>query len=100
MRLGYAIFTVATLSFLGFGVQPPAPDWGLRSTSTTACQRRHWWPSLFPALAIATLVISVNLMADGMRRPSSDERAAPAASGGRPALELDDLDVGYRVRGI
>ena len=35
VRLGYAIFTVATLSFLGFGVQPPSPDWGCRCSSTT-----------------------------------------------------------------
>ena len=67
MRLGYAIFTVATLSFLGFGIQPPSPDWGLRSPRTTALiSGGFWWPVLFPALAIASLVVGVNLIADGM----------------------------------
>ena len=35
VRLGYAIFAVATLSFIGFGIQPPSPDWGLRSRRAT-----------------------------------------------------------------
>jgi peptide/nickel transport system permease protein len=67
VRLGYAIFTIATLSFLGFGIQPPAPDWGLQIfESYGLISADIWWPSLFPALAIASLVISVNLTADGI----------------------------------
>jgi peptide/nickel transport system permease protein len=68
VRLGYAIFTVATLSFLGFGIQPPTPDWGLQiSESYTLLAGGYWWTALFPALAIATLVIGVNLIADGIQ---------------------------------
>jgi peptide/nickel transport system permease protein len=67
VRLGYAIFTIATLSFLGFGIQPPAPDWGLQIfESYGLISANIWWPSLFPALAIASLVVSVNLTADGI----------------------------------
>jgi peptide/nickel transport system permease protein len=67
VRLGYAIFTVASLSFLGFGIQPPAPDWGLQIFEHYGLiSGGYWWPVLFPALAIATLVIGVNMLADGI----------------------------------
>ncbi len=67
VRLGYAIFTVATLSFLGFGIQPPAPDWGLQVYEHYGLiSGGYWWPVLFPALAIAILVVGVNLIADGI----------------------------------
>jgi peptide/nickel transport system permease protein len=69
VRLGYAIFTAATLSFLGFGIQPPAPDWGLQiKENYIVINAGYWWPTLFPALAIASLVISVNLISDGLAR--------------------------------
>lgn len=67
VRLGYAIFAIATLSFLGFGIQPPAPDWGRQIFEHYALiNGGYWWPSLFPALAIASLVVAVNLVADGL----------------------------------
>ncbi len=66
VRLGYAIFAVATLSFLGFGIQPPSPDWGLSvATNYGMIGGGFWWTVLFDALAIATLVVGVNLVADG-----------------------------------
>jgi peptide/nickel transport system permease protein len=69
VRLGYAIFAIATLSFLGFGVQPPAPDWGVQiKENYIVVNGGYWWPTLFPALAIASLVISVNLISDGFTR--------------------------------
>lgn len=68
VRLGYAIFTVATLSFIGFGIQPPSPDWGLSiSTNYGLIGGGYWWTVLFDALAIASLVIGVNLTADGIQ---------------------------------
>jgi peptide/nickel transport system permease protein len=68
VRLGYAIFTVATLSFLGFGIQPPTPDWGLQiAESYGLIGGGFWWTALFPAVAIATLVVGVNLIADGIQ---------------------------------
>jgi peptide/nickel transport system permease protein len=67
VRLGYAIFVAAGLSFLGFGIQPPAPDWGVQvNENYGVISGGFWWPVLFPSLAIATLVIGVNLIADGV----------------------------------
>lgn len=67
VRLGYAIFTVLALAFLGFGIEPSVPDWGLSISQHYAYLTGDvWWPVLFPALAIASLVIGVNLLADGI----------------------------------
>lgn len=68
VRLGYAIFAVATLSFLGFGIQPPSPDWGLSiSNNYGLISGGYWWTVLFDALAIGSLVVGVNLAADGVK---------------------------------
>ncbi len=68
VRFGYAIFTVATLSFLGVGIQPPSADWGLTvSEEYTNMISGVWWPTLFPALAIASTVVAVNLIADSLQ---------------------------------
>jgi peptide/nickel transport system permease protein len=71
VRLGYAIFTIATLSFLGFGIQPPTSDWGAdisQANQFSPIQAGYWWPTLFPALAIASLVISINLITDSIEQ--------------------------------
>ena len=70
VRLGYAIFAVAGLTFLGFGVQPPSPDWSLQISEnyTLLAGGSYWWTVLFPALAIASLVVGVNLIADGLQQ--------------------------------
>lgn len=68
IRLGYAIFTVATLSFLGFGIQPPSPDWGLAiAENYPLIAGGAWWTVVFDAVATASLVVGVNLLADGVR---------------------------------
>ncbi len=66
IRLGYAIFTSATLSFLSFGIQEPSPDWGLTISIGRVYLQAAPWMVLFPALALATLVVAVNLVADGL----------------------------------
>lgn len=69
VRLGYAIFTVLALSFLGFGVDPSIPDWGLAISQHYGFLTGDiWWPVLFPALAIASLVVGVNLFADAIKQ--------------------------------
>ncbi|HTI03465.1 MAG TPA: ABC transporter permease [Acidisoma sp.] len=66
VRLGYAIFTVASLSFLGLGIQPPSPDWGLSiSQNYGLIGGGYWWTVLFYALSIGSLVVGVNLAAEG-----------------------------------
>ena len=68
VRLGYAVFTMAGLAFIGFGTQPGSPDWG-----RTIFEERSsllsdvWWPSLVPALALASLVVAINLVADAVQ---------------------------------
>ncbi len=68
VRVGYAIFTVATLAFLGLGADDvTVADWGTDiSQSYDLVKAGQWWPSIFPALAIAILVIGVNLIADSL----------------------------------
>jgi peptide/nickel transport system permease protein len=67
VRIGYAIFAVATLSFLGLGPPLPTPDWGADIYANySLISAGYWWETLFPALAIASLIIGVNLIADGV----------------------------------
>jgi peptide/nickel transport system permease protein len=67
VRLGYAVFTIVTLSFLGFGIQPPSANWGLEiATNFGQVAAGYWWEVLFDALAIASLVIGVNMIANSI----------------------------------
>jgi peptide/nickel transport system permease protein len=68
IRLAYSIFTSATLSFLSLGVQQPSPDWGLSIALGRVYVATAPWIVLFPALALATLVIAVNLVADALKQ--------------------------------
>jgi peptide/nickel transport system permease protein len=66
-RLAAAIFAAATLSFLGLGIQQPSPDWGLSVALGRVFLQTAPWIVLFPALALATLVIATTAVADGLR---------------------------------
>jgi peptide/nickel transport system permease protein len=71
LRVGYAIFAMGTLGFLGLGIPPPSPDWG----SMVAKGREFIltgspWAALWPSVAIASLVVGLNLLADGLREES------------------------------
>lgn len=69
LRLGYAVFSTATLSFLGFGIQPPSPDWGLAiAENYPLLVGGMWWTVLFDALATASLVIGTHLFAESLQR--------------------------------
>jgi peptide/nickel transport system permease protein len=72
IRFGYAVFTAATLSFLGVGVQPPSADWGLTVASERGNLQTAPWTVLGPAIALASLVVGVNLIADSVRRTLQD----------------------------
>jgi len=71
LRVGYAIFAIGTLGFLGLGLPPPTPDWGGMINDA----RKYIWTNplgvLWPALAIASLVVGLNLLADGLREEST-----------------------------
>jgi len=68
VRFSYGIFLVASLGFLGVGVRPPTPDWGLMVKEARIYVRLAPWSLAFPAAAISLLVIGVNLAADGLKR--------------------------------
>jgi peptide/nickel transport system permease protein len=71
LRVGYAIFAMGTLGFLGLGLPPPSPDWGsMVAKGRTYILAGHVWTALWPAVAIASLVIGLNLLADGLREES------------------------------
>jgi peptide/nickel transport system permease protein len=68
LRFSYAIFLVASLGFLGVGVQPPNPNWGLMVNEARPHINQLPWALFFPAAAIAIVVVGVNLMADGVKK--------------------------------
>lgn len=71
LRVGYAIFAIGTLGFLGIGLPPPDPDWGNMVNEARRNIFSNQWAVVWPAVAIATLVIGLNLFADGLREELS-----------------------------
>ena len=67
LDIGGIILTTAGLSFIGFGAQPPTPEWGLMVSDGRRFLMEQWWIATFPALAIMFLVLGFNLMGDGVR---------------------------------
>ncbi len=72
LRLGYTTVAITTLTFLGLGLQPPDPDWGLmiKEASSTALVFKFSYMLLVPALSVSSLILGFNLMADGLREMS------------------------------
>ena len=68
VRLSYAILLASSLGFLGLGVQPPSPDWGLMISESRRFITVAPWVALTPAVAVASLVVGVNLFTDGLRQ--------------------------------
>jgi peptide/nickel transport system permease protein len=67
LDVGYAILFTSSLSFLGLGAQPPAPEWGAMMTDARGFLRDYWWYPTFPGLALALTVLGFNLLGDGLR---------------------------------
>lgn len=67
LRLAGAIFSAASLSFLGFGAQPPTPEWGAIVSAARHQLRDAWWISTFSGFAIMITVLSINVLGDGLR---------------------------------
>jgi peptide/nickel transport system permease protein len=70
LRVGYAIFSLGTLGFLGLGLPPPNPDWGGMVQAGHAHIFTNPWSVIWPTLAISTLVVGLSLLADGLREES------------------------------
>ncbi|TIT14792.1 MAG: ABC transporter permease [Mesorhizobium sp.] len=74
-RLGYAFFSIATLSFLGLGIQPPSADWGLAVAEGYGfLTGGKWWVVVFNSAAIVSLVMATNLIAQGIGAFENSER--------------------------
>ena len=67
IRVAFAVMLFATLSFLGLGAQPPAPEWGLMVAEARRFMHLSPWMILWPSLAIALVAIGFNLLGDGLR---------------------------------
>lgn len=67
LSLAAAILMTATLSFLGLGAQPPSPDWGLAINQNRVYLESAWWTAVFPALAVGSLVVAAQLIADNIK---------------------------------
>ncbi|NQT72239.1 MAG: ABC transporter permease [Chloroflexi bacterium] len=67
LNVGYVILLEASLSFLGVGVPPETPTWGLMVSDGKGVIATYWWISLFPGLAIMFLVLSLNFFGDWVR---------------------------------
>ena len=119
LRFSYGIFLVASLGYLGIGVQPPTPDWGMMVREARDASRLTPWALYFPAGAISLLVISINLTADGLKRGLQRTAGGltirarrrvirarrrsitdPVSSAASPALlSIDSLTASYAVGG-
>jgi peptide/nickel transport system permease protein len=68
LAMGYALLTMSALSFIGLGIQPPQSEWGsMTAEGAQYIVTGEWWLFLFPGLAIVLMVLSFNLVGDGLR---------------------------------
>ena len=68
LTMGYAILNAAGLSFIGLGVRPPTPEWGIMVAEGTAFMvSGQWWNAFFPGVALMIAVFCFNLLGDGLR---------------------------------
>ncbi len=72
LRLGYTTVAITTLTFLGLGLQPPDPDWGLmiKEAATAALLWKYSYMLIVPAVSVSSLILGFNLIADGTREMS------------------------------
>lgn len=76
MGLGGAILAAAGLSFLGLGASAPSSEWGLELSNSRHLLRSAWWISTFNGVAIASTVLSINLLGDGLREALDPQASA------------------------
>jgi peptide/nickel transport system permease protein len=67
LDIGQAILMAASLGFLGFGAQPPTPEWGVIASEARIYMRDQWWYPTFPSVMILLTVLGFNLVGDGLR---------------------------------
>jgi peptide/nickel transport system permease protein len=97
LQVGYVILLEGTLSFLGVGVPPPSPAWGLMIADGRGFLATAWWISLFPGLAMLFTVLAVNLMGDWLR-DHLDPKLRQAGGRETTLVSADAVPVGAAVR--
>ena len=98
LRFGFVVLLVASLGFLGLGVQPPTPDWGSSVKESIPYMQQAPWLVLCPAVAIATIVLATHSLAD--RISSRRARRSPAAGSAGlqgPSLVEEALELELRA---
>jgi peptide/nickel transport system permease protein len=78
MRASWIVLLISALSFLGFGANPPTPDWGLMIAENRTSLAVVPWATVAPIIALATLIIGFNLAADGLAKARGVDRALAA----------------------
>lgn len=78
MRWSWMLLAFTSLSFLGFGVSPPTPDWGLMIADSRSFMAIALWAALAPVIALSSLIIGINLMADALAKALGIDRAQAA----------------------
>jgi peptide/nickel transport system permease protein len=74
MRASWVMLLISSLSFLGFGANPPTPDWGLMVAENRNLLSIAPWATLAPIVALATLIVGLNLAADGLSKSLGVDR--------------------------
>ena len=80
MRASWIVLLISSLSFLGFGANPPTPDWGLMIAENRTALAVIPWATVAPIIALATLIIGFNLAADGLAKARGVDRALAAGA--------------------
>ena len=78
MRWSWMLLAFSSLSFLGFGVSPPTPDWGLMISDARSFMSIAPWAALAPVVALSSLIIGINLSADALAKALGIDRAQKA----------------------
>jgi len=101
LQVGYVILLEGTLSFLGVGVPPPNPAWGLMIADGRGFLATAWWITLFPGLAMLLTVLAVNLMGDWLRDHLDPRlrQLGGSAAAESPAIDTEPLPGGAPAHG-
>jgi peptide/nickel transport system permease protein len=67
LQVGWALVVEASLSFLGAGIPPPTPSWGAMIADGGTNILSAWWLSVFPGVTLMLVLLSLNLLGDGLR---------------------------------
>ena len=78
MRWSWMLLGFSSLSFLGFGVSPPTPDWGLMISNARGLMSFAWWAVISPIVGLSTLIIGINLTADAFAKALGIDRSTKA----------------------